>query len=118
MTVLAEANVTVTITRKDDLGNGTKAVYGTIAFGDGALTYTVTTGIPLSKGKFGFARAILSCQFFDTAACGYVPEYDRSQECVRMSYGDYSASSDGAHVECPSTVAPAAQTWEFAAVGY
>ncbi|HHT9137741.1 MAG TPA: hypothetical protein ACFYEK_10940 [Candidatus Wunengus sp. YC60] len=117
MTALVEANVTLTITRRTEHG-GVKTVWGTVAFGDGALTYTVTTGIPFAKSKFGFVKEINYCHFFDTAASGYIPEYDRSQECIRMSYGDYSASSDGVHVECPSTVAPAAQTWEFKAEGY
>ncbi|MCP3682684.1 MAG: hypothetical protein GY861_08350 [bacterium] len=114
MVALAETDLTVAITRRESI-NGVKKHYGTITFGDGALTY-VTGGVPLTKEKLGFARVVLSFDPERTTTF-YEAAYDKTNEKLIMAYDD-DASADGAQIQVANTVAPAATVVHFVATGY
>ena len=119
MADLAAGDVTYTKTYVND-NNGLKEWHGTVVFGDGALTYP-SAGIPSSKAKYGFNRAILDWQVMESNGNGIIYEYDKSAEKIRAIFptDETGVSADRAGAEfAGASTAPAATTLLVKAVGY
>lgn len=86
MAAIASTDVTYTIDNADVKYDrlGFQGLV-TIAFGDGALTYP-SGGVDLLKGKLGGVNEILSLEVIDSSATGYVFEWDRSAQKLRLLY--------------------------------
>lgn len=110
MADFAESDVTMTITRKEDL-NGLKMYFGTMLITGGAPTYN-TGGIPLSKGKFGGAKEILDV-IFTASTLMYRAEYDKTNSLVKIMYSDLSSGTDAPDIEVADTTALATMTFRF-----
>lgn len=83
MTDIAAANVTVTISDRENR-EGRYYVRGTVAFGNGALTYP-SGGIPLAKSLLGFPNKIEDFQIIEeTGGSGLIARYDLSAEKLRL----------------------------------
>jgi len=119
MADIAAANVTTTILRRSDNGNGS-TVEAQVAFGDGALTYP-TGGIPLAKSVFGFSRKIGSCTVIESNGDALLYEYDISAGTLRAFFPTQQTGGAGnrAGVEFTGgSTAPASTTLQVVAVGY
>lgn len=81
MTAIASTNVTVTITGRDRVGKELK-VTGTIAFGNGSLTYP-SGGVPL-PAKAGYFRlnTINRMHLLGAADVGYLYKYDATNHKI------------------------------------
>lgn len=112
MTAFASTDVTVTISKRDVVGRE-KRITGTIAYGDGSLTYA-TGGVPMPAVSY-FRLKSINRMHFSGPGNGYVYEYDYTNNKILMYYGNYDAS-DGVLIE-PNTVATAAVTLYFEAWG-
>jgi hypothetical protein len=114
MAAFAEGDVTVAITRKEDI-NGLKEVWGTLTFGAGAETYA-TGGIPLDKKNFGFVKQLIS---FIPTSCStdYIVEYTIATALLKLKYCDYNASGDDVPIEYANGGNPATTVVGFHTVG-
>jgi len=113
---IAATDVTYTRERVVDK-DGLACWTGSVAFGDGALTYP-TGGIPADKGQFGFARFVDSFLITESNGNGFVYEYDKSAETIRILQGDNNNASDGPLVELAGgSATPAAATLQVTATG-
>ena len=105
MADLAAGNVTVTISRTTSDASAMLNVWGTIAFGNGVLTYpNAAGGVPIAISKFGFAKQLNSITFTEeTGGSGLEPRYDISTSKLRLfEVGSAVASGTNA----ASTVSP------------
>ncbi len=119
MADIAVSNVTHSKVRVND-ENGMKRWFGSVSFGDGALTYP-TGGIPSGKDKYGFARAILSWKVVESNGNALAYEYDISAETIRAFFPTQQTGGAGnrAGVEFTGgSTAPAATVLQIEAVGY
>ena len=85
MADIAAANVTYSFISKDKQFEGRRgfSARGTISFGNASLTYP-SGGVPLTKAKIGLPRVLRSCIIMESNAKGYLFEFDRSAETVRI----------------------------------
>ena len=122
MAALAAANVTTVISERVVFCSGSKLarkVRGTIAFGDGALTYP-TAGVPLpSRAALGFTRNIDSMTFFSVneRTTDYHLRYGPANHTLLM-YEEEAVAAGGPLLECDTSEAPAARTYGFEAWGW
>ena len=96
-----------------------RTVRGTIAFGDGALTYS-TAGVPLpSRATLGFTRNIDTMHFFgvNERTTDYMLRYGPANHTLLM-YEEEGAAAGGPLLECDTSEAPAARTYNFVATGW
>jgi hypothetical protein len=82
MTAIASTDVTVTITSRERSGKQVK-VLGTIAFGDGALTYP-SGGVPLPAKSYFRLSSISRMHLTGDSASGYVYKYDYANHKITM----------------------------------
>ena len=118
MTALASTDVTVTITKTAVRGKK-RTVWGTIAFGNGSLTYP-TKGVPLPAiSKFGFQRFMDSITFYgvNERTTDYMTKYNPTSHCIIM-YEEEASAAGGPLLECDTSEAPAARTYSFVAEGW
>jgi hypothetical protein len=115
MAAFAESDLTVAELRKED-SNGMVEIDGTVAFGDGALTYA-TGGVPCSAGKLGFPVEVKSC-VFTASSLHYIAEYDIANAKIKLKYLELSAGTDAPPIEVANGAAPAAMTLRYNAKGY
>lgn len=117
MTALVATDVTVAITKRERWGKK-HVVYGTLAFGDGALTYP-TGGVPLPTiDKFGMQRNLDSLEIFavNERTSDWVVKYGPASHTLLM----YEESHEGvtALPEANTGEAPAARTYSWIATGW
>jgi hypothetical protein len=82
MAGIASTNVTVTLSKLERLGSELKAV-GTIAFGNGALTYP-SGGVPLPALSNFRLRSANRMFLLGGEASGYVYKYDQTNHKIRI----------------------------------
>lgn len=119
MVALAAADVTVTVTTRKRGGSGLKIHFGTLAFGDGALTYP-TAGVPLPAfGNFGFVRNIEDIQVtgVNGLTTDYHTQYDKTNNTLLL-YEEEAVAAGGPLLEADTAEAPAARTYSFVAWGW
>jgi hypothetical protein len=117
MAALVAANVTVVVTKRWWEGLALHAI-GTIAFGDGALTYP-TAGVPLpAKEKFGFSRSIdsLAITGQNARTVSYLPAWVKATNALQL-FEEEASAAGGPLLEADTSEAPAAVTFDFHAVG-
>ena len=122
MTALASSDVTVTVTqRKKVNGSPTRRNNNcTIAFGDGALTYS-TGGVPMpTGGSFGMNGAVVDSMIVQESAggAGYIAEYDPTNNKMYLWMGDYNNAADGPLIQVANATAIAAMSLECTVIGY
>lgn len=118
MPALAASNVTVTVSERWIEG-GKRHSRGTIAFGDGALTYP-TAGVPLPAiGIFGFVRNMDTLEIFGNNArtTDYMTRYNKAAHALLL-YEEEAAAAGGPLLEADTAEAPAARTYDFHAIGW
>lgn len=118
MPALVAANVTVTVLERWITAKK-RWVRGTIAFGDGALTYP-TAGVPLPAiGQFGFVRNMDTFGVFglNERTTDYRVVYGPANSTLLM-YEEEAAAAGGPLLECDTAEAPAARTYSFIASGW
>jgi len=118
MADLVAADVTVTSMPKDRARIADKWRFNivSIAFGNGALTIPAGGGVPLpALGHFGMNKFLVGLIVISGNGA-YEYSYDKVNHVLKAYHGDYSASSDGPHVNA-GTAAPAAQALEAIAIG-
>lgn len=120
MPALTAADVTVTVDRRDIARQGRmRESYGTLTFGDGALTYP-TGGIPLPEiGKFGFKRRLQALQVLgvNERTTDYQVRYGPASRTLLL-YEEEAAAAGGPLLECDVSEAPLARTYSFVARGF
>lgn len=120
MPALAAANVTVVITDRTISGSPPKRhVHGTLAFGDGALTYP-TAGVPLPAiSAFGFERNMDKLEIFgiNERTTDYLVRYGPANRTLLL-YEEEAAAAGGPLLEADTAEAPAARTYSFYATGW
>ena len=117
MAAIAASDVTVVVTERWWAGPKLHS-RGTIAFGNGTLTYP-TAGIPLpAKEKFGFSRAIESLQLTGQNArtVDYVTKWVKSTHALQL-FEEEGTAAGGPLLEADTSEAPAAATYDFVAFG-
>lgn len=118
MAAFASSDVTVTITTRGIVGRK-KQIMGTIAFGNGALTYA-SGGVPLPAiSAFGMSRNIdeLNVWGITSIANDYLVRYNKADHKLLM-YEEESTAAGGPPPECDASEAPAARTYNFTAYGW
>lgn len=83
MADIAAANLTYTVTKRSKLEDSRWMTNATVAFGDGALTYPAG-GVPLTKASLGCPNTIDSLFIEDIGGSGYVYQYDKANEKLRL----------------------------------
>jgi hypothetical protein len=117
MAAFAASDVTVTITDRWIAG-GKVNVVGTIAFGDGALTYP-TAGIPLPAiAKFGMPRRlqVLNVYGVNERTSDYMVRYGPANHTLLL-YEEEASAAGGPLLEADTSEAPAARTYSYHAIG-
>jgi hypothetical protein len=118
MAALTAADITTVISDRRIVGKR-KVVRGTIAFGDGALTYP-TAGVPLpALSVFGFIRSMDRFEVFgvNERTSDYSVKYGPANRTLLM-YEEEAAAAGGPLLECDTSEAPAARTYSFVAEGW
>jgi len=118
MTALASTDVTVAISERSVVGRKLQVI-GTIAFGDAALTYP-TNGVPLPAiASFGFKRNMDALVIFgnNSLTTSYKFMYDKTNHLLLM-YEEEATAAGGPLLECDTSEAPAAGTYDFMAYGW
>lgn len=95
MADIASGDLTFTVNQNDmswpsRLG---KRVVFSLAFGDGALTYP-TGGIAIDKAKLGGFWEILALNVVESNNSGYVYEFDKSAQKLRIYETDSTTATD------------------------
>jgi hypothetical protein len=121
MAALAAADVTLTLNKRTILHGPIpqRFVKGTLAFGDGALTYP-TAGVPLPAiAQFGFVRNLDSLDVFgvNERTTDYQVRYGPANHTLLL-YEEEAAAAGGPLLECDTSEAPAARTYSFVATGW
>ena|ERR1700741_3175697 len=118
MAAILAANVTVVVTER--LVQGTKRLcFGTLAFGDGALTYS-TAGILLPAiGFFGFYRQMDMLNIFGLNArtSDYLPSWVKATNALQL-WVETTVATDQQLIEASAAAAPAARTYNWEAWGW
>lgn len=118
MAAILAANVTVVVTER--ILQGTKRLtYGTLAFGDGALTYS-TAGILLPTfASFGFWRQMDILNIFGVNArtSDYLPSWVKTTNALQL-WVETTVATDQQLIEASGTAAPAARTYNWDAWGW
>lgn len=117
MAAFAAADVTVAITDQY-ISGGRRHVTGTIAFGDGALTYA-TGGVPLPAiAAFGMPRSLKSLNIWggNGLTTDYVTRYNPATHKLLL-YEEEATAAGGPLLEADTSEAPAARVYYFTAVG-
>jgi len=85
MTALVATDVTVSLNTRDRHNLGSlRMSRGSIAFGDGALTYPYG-GVPMPViGKFGMNREVSEMNITDASGAGYEFRYDQSNRKLKL----------------------------------
>lgn len=118
MTALAAADVTVTITDQVIVGKK-RLVSGTLAFGNGSLTYT-TTGVAMPAiSAFGMLRQLdhLVITGVNGLTTDYMVRYNKAAHALLM-YEEEASAAGGPLLECDTSEAPLARTYDFLAIGW
>lgn len=118
MAAFVSTDVTVTVVERKNLGPK-RYVSGTIAFGNGALTYP-TAGIPLPViGNFGFVRNMddLNISGVNGLTTDYLVRYNKSAHKLQL-FEEEATAAGGPLLECDTSEAPAARTYNFVAFGW
>ena len=118
MPALAASDVTVTVTEQwiEGIKRHTR---GTLAFGDGALTYS-TGGVPLpSFTAFGMTRSLDTLNVFgvNERTTDYHVQFGPANRTLLM-YEEEAAAAGGPLLECDTAEAPAVRTYGFHAIGW
>lgn len=122
MAALTAADFTTVISERVVICGGSKLlrrVRGTIAFGDGAKTYS-TAGVPLpSRATLGFTRNINTIDFYglNERTTDYHLRYGPANHTLLM-YEEEAVAAGGPLLECDTSEAPAARTYSFVAEGW
>ena len=121
MPALAAANVTVAVPAKYARfkESGRLHVYGTIAFGDGALTYP-TAGIPLPAiGQFGMKVRLEALDFYgvNERTTDYMLRYNKAAHKLQL-FDEEAVAAGGPLLEALTSEAPPARTYDFHAMGW
>ena len=121
MPALGAASFTVGITSRVRTGKR-KMHRGTLAFGNGVDTYSLT-GIPLPAiGKFGFTRVMEELDIVGANGAplaDYVYRYNKGPINKLQMFGDRAAAAVGLPLsESAATEAPTARTLTFVAYGW
>lgn len=123
MAAIAATDLTVVISDKYIAGKR-RVHEGTLAFGDGALTYS-TAGIPMGATKlavaqkFGFVRQLVSLEIFgvNERTTDYMLRYGPANGTLLM-YEEEAVAAGGPLLECDTSEAPPARTYSFRATGW
>lgn len=120
MPALVATDVTVTI-QSQVISNRKRYVMGTIAFGDGALTYP-TAGVPLpANSAFGMIRDIdvllIDGQTSTAPTSAYLVRYNKADHKLQL-FEEEAVAAGGPLLEADTSEAPAAITYNFMAVGW
>lgn len=118
MPALGAGDVTITVTERWIAG-GKRWSRGTLAFGDGALTYP-TAGVPLpAVSAFGFVRNMDSLELYgiNERTTDYATRYGPANRTLLL-YEEEAAAAGGPLLECDTSEAPAARTYSFLASGW
>jgi hypothetical protein len=118
MAAIAAANVTVVVTERWIAGKK-KWARGTLAFGDGSLTYS-TAGIPLpTYVSFGFVRNLDTLDFYgiNERTTDYHLRYGPANHTLLL-YEEEAAAAGGPLLEADTSEAPAARTYHWIASGW
>jgi len=85
MTALASTDVTITLNSRDrHVLGGIRMSQGSVAFGDGALTYP-NGGVPMpAVGNFGMNREVTNLGILDSSGDGQAYRYDQANRKVKM----------------------------------
>jgi hypothetical protein len=119
MAALASTDVTVVISDKKVIRTK-RIVTGTIAFGDGALTYP-TGGVPLpAVGILGLVRNVDSFEIdgSNVVATEYLLRYDKTNHKLAMYLYDGASAGKATFEQAANTYTPAARTYNFTAIGW
>ena len=117
MTALASTDVTVVVTERWIEGPKRHS-RGTIAFGNGSLTYP-TTGVPLPAiGVFGMPTALEILEIFGVngLTSDYMARYNTAAHALLL-YEEEGTAAGGPLLEADTSEAPAARVYNFHAVG-
>lgn len=118
MAALAASDITVTVTSRTHEGKR-RVTRGTMAFGDGALTYS-TGGIPApDKSNYGFIRQLDQIVFWglDGLTSDYMLRYDKTNDKIQL-FEEEGVAAGGPLLEADTSEAPAARTYNFEAIGW
>lgn len=119
MVALAAGDVTIAVTKKKRGGSGLKIHFGTLTFGDEALTYP-TAGIPLpTYASFEFIRNIEDIQItgVNGLTTDYHTQYDKANNKLLL-YEEEAVAAGGPLLEADTSEAPAARIYNFIAWGW
>jgi hypothetical protein len=120
MAAILAANVTIVISEVRLMGRK-RRVQGTLAFGDGALTYS-TAGIPMPAiSSFGFYREMNELKIFGVNArtTEYLPSWVKATNTLQLWVSHDTAGVTTLPMdEAPAAAAPAARTYDFEAWGW
>ena len=118
MAVFAAANVTVVVTETQIVGRK-RHVWGTLTFGDGALTYEAA-GIPLPAiSACGLTRQLdmLTLTGINARTTDYLTRYNKAAHKLQL-FEEEAAAAGGPLLEADVAEAPAARTYDFYAIGW
>lgn len=119
MADLAASNVTVVIQHRN-IANRKRNIAGTIAFGDGVLTYPVG-GVPLPTiGNFGFYRQMDTFLIIGYPGGGVVqfaPWWDATNNKLQL-FAETTVAANQPLIELTNAATPAAETYQFTAWGW
>jgi hypothetical protein len=118
MAALVAADITTVISDRRIVGKR-KVVRGTIAFGDGSKTYP-TAGVPLpALSVFGFQRQMDAFDIYgvNERTTEYQLRFGPASRTLLM-YEEEGVAAGGPLLECDTSEAPAARTYNFVAVGW
>lgn len=119
MADLTASDVTVTVTARTNIGKRRIAT-GTIAFGNGALTYP-TGGVPLPAiGSFGLIRNLESFELdgSNVVATEYLCRYDKTNHKLALYLYDGASAGKATFEQAAGTYTPAARTYNFTVIGW
>ncbi len=120
MAAILAANVTIAALEVRLVGRK-RRVTGTLAFGDGALTYS-TAGIPLPAiSSFGFYRQMDTLKIIGVNALtsDFLPSWVSSTNKLQLWVShDTAGVTTLPNDEAPAAAAPAARVYQFEAWGW
>lgn len=118
MAAILAANVTVVVTERNLIGRK-HYCFGTLAFGNGTLTYS-TAGILLPTfASFGFFRQIDVLNIFGVNALtsDYLPSWVKATNALQL-WVETTVATDQQLIEASAAAAPAARTYNWEAWGW
>ena len=119
MPAIASTDIAVVITSRVVAGRR-KTVVGTIAFGDGSLTYA-TGGVPMPViARLGLSRNLDSMEIVgsNVVAAEYLERYDKTNHKLALYYYDGASAGKAALEQLANAATPAARTYAFVVRGW